>query len=222
MILAGGRLRAAPRLRERLRRAALLICADGGLRAARRLGLRPAVAVGDFDSASRRLVAWARTRGATVVSYPAAKDRTDTELALEWALRAGAAEIELYGALGGRLDHLLANVTLLFRARVRGRSLRIVDGPVEAFLATARTRIVGRRGDLVSLLPLSAEVTGITTRELRYPLRNARLQRGRTLGISNEVIGRHPEVRVRRGHLLVVVTRRRARPRRRTSSRAPV
>jgi len=208
-ILAGGRLRPAPRLRERLRAARLLICADGGLRTARRLGLRPAVAVGDFDSVSRPLVAWARARGATVVRYPAEKDRTDTELALEYAVRAGAAEVELFGALGGRLDHLLANVALLLRARARGVSVRIVDGEVEAFLATARTPVAGKPGDLVSLLPLSAYVTGITTEGLKYPLHNACLRAGSTLGISNEVVASHPEVRMRRGHLLIVLTRRR-------------
>jgi len=210
-ILAGGRLRPAPGLRERLGTAGLLICADGGLRTARRLALRPAVAIGDFDSASDRLVAWARSAGATIVVHPAEKDKTDTELALDYAVQARVAEVELYGALGGRLDHLLANVALLLRARTRGVRLRIVDGEVEAFLAAPRTRIRGRPGDVVSLLPLSSRVTGVTTHGLKYPLRGAVLREGSTLGISNEMITAHPVVRMRRGNLLVVVTRRRSR-----------
>lgn len=140
--------------------------------------------------------------------HPAAKDKTDTELALDYAVARGAREVELFGALGGRLDHLLANVALLTHARNRGVVMRVVDGDTTAFLAAARTAIPARRGDLVSLLPVSASVSGVTTAGLRYPLRKATLRRGSSLGVSNVATSGVPTVRVGRGQLCVVVTAR--------------
>ncbi|HET6948111.1 MAG TPA: thiamine diphosphokinase [bacterium] len=208
-ILAGGRLRVEAGLRVRLRDADLLICADGGLRAARRLRIRPHAAVGDFDSASPALVAWARSAGASIVRHPVEKDQTDAELALDYAVSHGARDVECFGTLGGRLDHLLANVALLLRARARGARVRIVDGAVEAFLAGPRTPLDARPGDLVSLLSLSARSSGVTTRGLKYPLRNAVLREGSTLGISNEAVTSGASVSLRAGDLLIVRTRRR-------------
>jgi thiamine pyrophosphokinase len=205
-ILANGRFVRGDQLRLRLRKTDLVICADGGLRAARRLGVRPDVAIGDFDSASRAMVGWARSAGALIITHPVEKDKTDAELALNYALKQGAREIEFFGALGGRLDHLLANIGLLHAAEPRAR-LRIVDGKTEAFLARPRTELGAKRGDLVSLLSLSRMSSGITTKGLKYPLRNATLREGSSLGISNEVVSLPASVTVGTGRLLVVVTR---------------
>lgn len=210
-ILAGGILRGSARLRGRLRQADLLICANGGLRIARRLRLRPDVAIGDFDSASRALVSWARSAGAAIVPHPAAKDKTDAELALDHALARGAREVEFFGALGGRLDHLLANVGLLVNARARRCDLRLVDEGTEVLLAGRRSVVAARPGDLVSLLPLSGEVRGVSTRGLRYALRRATLRVGSSLGVSNVVVSAPVAVTVGSGDLLVIVTRRRPR-----------
>lgn len=205
-IVAGGRLRDRPGLRARIRRADLVLCADGGLRAARRLGVRPDVAIGDFDSAAPPLLAWARRAGAEIIRHPVEKDKTDAELALDYALARGAREVELFGALGGRVDHLLANVALLLRG---GRArVRIVDGEVELFLAQRRTALGARPGDLVSLLPLSRAAVGVTTSGLKYPLAAAVLREGSSLGISNVVVSAAASVAIRAGDLLVVHTRR--------------
>lgn len=186
----------------------MLICADGGLRRARRLGLRPHVVIGDFDSVSPALRAWAGRQGARIVPHPVEKDKTDTELALEFAVAAGARAVELFGALGGRLDHELANVSLLLRARAAGISMRIRDAGTIAFLANGRTNLPAQPGDVVSLLPLSRRVTGITTTGLFYPLHRATLREGTTRGVSNLVTGRTPAIRHAAGDLLIIVSSR--------------
>lgn len=206
-VLAGGTLRASPRIRRHLRAADLLICADGGLRSARRMDLQPHAAVGDFDSVSPALVAWARRTGTAVVAHPAEKDKTDAELALDYALARGAREVEFYGALGGRLDHLLANVALLLNARTRGVRARLIDHATEAMLAAGRTMLPARRGDLVSLLPISRTVRGVTTRGLKFGLRRGTLVAGSSLGVSNVVVTTPASVTVGSGDLLVVITR---------------
>ncbi len=207
-ILANGRM-GSRHPRPGIRSADIVICADGGLRAARRLGIRPDVAIGDFDSASGALVRWAQVTGAEIVRHARDKDKTDAELALDYALARGARDIDFYGALGGRLDHLLANVTLLANAAARRARLRIVDGPIEAFLARSRTPLDVQVGERVSLIPLSATARGITTRGLRYPLRRGTLRQGSSRGISNEVVSLPASVTVRDGRLLIVVIHKR-------------
>ncbi len=208
-ILANGRPAEGRRLARRIRSADLIICADGGLRMARRLGVAPQVAIGDFDSAPMRWRSWATSVGAAVVRHPAEKDKTDAELALDYAVARGATEVELFGALGGRLDHLLANVALLLNAADRKVRARIVDGVVEAFLARPGVPLTARRGDLVSLLPLTSVTAGVSTRGLKYPLRNATLTQGSSLGVSNVVVSIPASVSAPRGRLLVVVIHQR-------------
>lgn len=193
--------------RRVVRAAGLLVCADGGLRAARRLGVRPQVAIGDFDSAPRGLRTWAARAGARIVVHPVEKDKTDTELAVDYAIAAGARAIDFLGALGGRLDHELANVALLLKARAAGVAMFIRDGRTIMFLAQRRSPLPAVPGDTVSLLPVSSQVTGITTSGLFYRLHRATLSRGSTRGISNRVTSRRPVISHAAGDLLVIITR---------------
>lgn len=207
-IVANGRQPPSRELLRVLRQADLVVCADGGLRVVRRLGVTPHVVIGDFDSASPSLLAWARSRGARLVHYPREKDKTDAELAAEYALRARANPIDLVGVLGGRIDHALANVGLLVALARRRRRARILHGKAELFLATSRSTIPGRVGERVSLIPASPIVSGVTTQGLKYPLANARLRIDSTRGVSNEITSVPARVRVRGGWLLVVTEHR--------------
>jgi thiamine pyrophosphokinase len=207
-IVGNGRLPPTRGLRQRLRHADLVVCADGGLRVVRALGITPEVAVGDFDSASPSVLAWARRRGTRLLAHPRDKDKTDTELAIQYALRAGATTIDLIGVLGGRVDHMLANIGLLVALARHRRRARIVHGTIELFLATPQASIPGRVGDRVSLIPLSARVTGISTHGLKYPLAHSTLRMDTTRGISNEITASPAHVRTRRGWLLIVVEHR--------------
>lgn len=195
-------------LRRLLRQADLVVCADGGLRPMRALGIAPQVAIGDFDSASSSLLAWARRRGTRLQAHPREKDKTDSELAVQYALRAGANTIDLIGVLGGRLDHALTNIGLLIAIARQRRRARIVHGDTELFLATPRASIPGQVGDRVSLIPLSARVAGVSTHGLKYALAHGTLRMDATRGISNEITASPARVRARRGWLLVVVEHR--------------
>ena len=207
-IVGNGRLPPTRGLRQLLRHTDLVVCADGGLRPMRALGITPQVAVGDFDSASPSLLAWARGRGTRLLAYPREKDKTDSELAIQYAVRAGATTIDLIGVLGGRIDHTLANIALLVALARQRRRARIIHGDTELFLATPRASIPGRVGDRVSLIPLSARVAGVSTHGLKYPLADSTLRIDSTRGISNELTGSPAHVRMRRGWLLVVVEHR--------------
>ena len=194
-------------------RVSLVVAADGGARHAAELAVTIDRWVGDADSTEPDEVAALADAGARVDVVPAAKDATDTELALLAAIGEGAEAIVLLGALGGpRVDHGLANVGLLRHPALGSRSLVLYDaGPARISLLTAlgspATReLAGRVGDLVSLLPVGDTAEGVTTRDLRYPLADEPLVLGQTRGISNVRTARAAAVTLRAGRLLVIET----------------
>ncbi len=191
-------------LRRLAARAGLILAADGGAGVARAAGLVPQIIVGDLDSLDRVTRRWAATRSIPRRTFPREKDATDAALALREAVRRGAPEVWIYTAVAGRLDQLLANVLLLFEAERLKVHARLTDGASEARLAGRSTRIAGRPGDVVSLIPLTPAVRGVTTTGLRYRLRRSVLRRGSTRGISNELTRATASVRVTSGDLLVV------------------
>jgi thiamine pyrophosphokinase len=116
------------------------------------------------------------------------------------------------GALGGRSDHLLANVLLLAQPSLAGVDVCLADGPETIRLATAgdgatTVTVWGRRGDIVSLLPFGSDAEGVETRGLLYPLRSETLYLGAARGVSNVMQGERAEVSLARGRLLLIHNR---------------
>jgi thiamine pyrophosphokinase len=187
-----------------IRGADLLIAADGGAGPLLRAGLPPQLVVGDLDSIDQASVAQLTALGVELDRHPRAKDETDLELALLHAAQAGATQIDVLGALGGRWDHTLANVAMLDMPELRGRNVRLLDGQQVLFVVRDAAEIAGRRGDTVSLLPLTGEARGITTKGLLYPLADATLRYERARGVSNVLLEPPGSVSLREGLLLVV------------------
>lgn len=189
----------------------LVVAADGGALKAEALGLRPDVVVGDFDSLQTARVDQLVGEGVEVLRHPAAKDESDTELALLEAVRRGATTVTIMGALGGhRFEHSLANVLLLTSPELAGVDVSIVDGAttVRAMGGGTTREIAGSAGDFVSLLPVSDAVRGVTTSGLAFPLVDDVLARGPARGLSNVMLGERATVAIGEGSLIVVHTRR--------------
>jgi thiamine pyrophosphokinase len=187
-----------------IRAADMLIAADGGALPLLRLGLLPALVIGDLDSLDAASQATLRGRGVELRRFPRAKDETDLELALLHAAERGATQIDILGALGGRWDHTLANVALLALPELRGRRARLLGERQELFLVRDAAAIDGRMGDTVSLLPLTPTAQGVTTQGLLYPLGEATLRYEQARGISNVLVEPPGRVSLRDGLLLVV------------------
>ncbi len=208
LIIANGTGGARRQLQSLARSADLVIVVDGGAEIAARADVVPHLLVGDMDSVTPTTRARLATQGIDIHATSADKDQTDAELALEMAAGRGASEVWLAAALGGRVDHALANLLLPLLARRLGVRLRLIDGRTEAHLAEGPGVLDARVGDLVSLIPLSPVVEGITTVGLRYPLRDEPLVRGATRGISNQVVSAPAGLAgVGSGDLLLVHTR---------------
>jgi len=181
-----------------------IIAADGGTRHALALGLLPALVIGDMDSLAPSERQQLEAAGVSLLQYPRDKDETDLELAFDYALREGYAEIRIAGALGGRLDQTVGNLALLADPRFDRLDIRIDDGVDEAFFTRRSCQLHGKPGDTVSLLPWNGVAQGICTEGLRWPLRNETLFPDKTRGISNEMIGEVASISLQSGLLLVI------------------
>ena len=208
-IVAGGPLSDLRFLRRRMLEAnpAEVICADGGARHLLALGLTPRTVVGDMDSLEPELLDTLREGGTRILSYPARKDETDTELALRYALEQKPAEIEIHGALGGRIDHTLANISLLVMAAREGIKTRLMEATTELFVISGQEQIDGSPGEIISLFPLTTEVKGITLEGFEYPLEKATMEIGKPYGISNRLLDNRGTITIASGYLLVVKSR---------------
>ena len=188
--------------RQLLREDDFIIAVDGGLRHALDLGLVPAVIIGDLDSVNA-----ADLSGFEIIRHPEDKDETDLELALEYAINAGYEEIRLIGALGGRLDQTLGNLSLLTDKAHAGVDLRIDDGVEEAFFIRTQAQIYARIGEVISLIPWGDPVMGIRTEGLRWQLSDEILYPHKTRGISNEAVDVRVKIHIESGLLLIIHTR---------------
>jgi thiamine pyrophosphokinase len=191
-----------------------VIAADYGAHHARAWGWPVHLLVGDLDSLPADEAAALQAEGIPVVTAPRAKDETDLELAMAHALGDGARDIIICAALGGRPDHLLANVLLLARPELAVVRTVIADGPVSVRLlrgedgasGTAHLELHGAAGDLLSLLPVGGDAVGVTTRGLAYPLHDETLSMGQARGVSNVFESVTAHIGLRSGLLLVIHT----------------
>ena len=208
VLFANGELKNNEWLKAYLREDDFLVAVDGGLSHLEALNLTPALLIGDLDSVTPAQVEHAQAAGAEIRRYPPAKDETDLELALLAARERGFDEIVVVAGLGGRLDQTLGNLSLLLLPQLKGYSVRFEDGRDEVFVILASTEIHGQPGDIVSLLPLWGEVTGVVTTDLTYPLKAETLHPERTRGISNVMTTASAGVKIDSGRLLCIHTHR--------------
>jgi thiamine pyrophosphokinase len=182
----------------------LVICCDGGARNFQYLGIKPDVIIGDMDSIDPAQLASYSDQGIKIIKYSANKDFTDTELALDYALDLNPDAIFIWGALGGRVDHTLANVFLLCKGQEKGINTYLIDEYGEAFVLDKKAVFINEAGKTVSLLALSPRVTGITLKGFLYSLEKSTLKMGETRGVSNIINEDRASISVRSGKLLVI------------------
>ena len=204
VIFANGKLPDENAARSLLREGDLLIAADGGARHLLTMGILPEVVIGDLDSLDEEDLTDLVAAGVEVKQYPEDKDETDLELALEYALEKAPASILIIAALGGRLDQTVANLMLLTNPMLAGVDIRLDDGIEEVFFCRGQVEVLGTEGDMVSLIPWGVPVEGVTTRGLRWSLRDETLFPERSRGVSNRMNTDRAAITIRSGLLLVV------------------
>ncbi|HBG15354.1 MAG TPA: thiamine diphosphokinase [Firmicutes bacterium] len=185
----------------------LLMAVDGGGKPLYDLGYIPNIMLGDFDSLPPRYREFFADKGAELFTYQREKDWTDLELGMDLALSRKIEEIQVFGGLGGRLDHTLANLSLLYKAKLqKTEAIMIGSEQIVTFLAPKEHIIITPFLDgHFSLLPYSSTVKGVSIAGAKYPLRNVTIELGSTRGVHNEFIATPVEIQIDSGYLLLIV-----------------
>ena len=183
-------------------KADFVIACDAGYIHAQHADIVPDVIIGDFDSYLGDLPG-----GVEIIRTKPEKDDTDTMMALKLAIRRGYRRIMLVGALGGRVDHMLANISLIAFAAAKGADLQIVDSHHQIFaVRDGRRRVPRSSWRNISVFAFDTECTGVTLRGVKYPLEGAVLTNTFALGVSNEFTEDIAEISVESGILIVVLS----------------
>lgn len=186
-ILLGGALTATQRLRAQTA-GTRVIAADSGMAHAAALGLTAELWVGDFDSAPAALQS--QFSKIPRETYPADKDKTDGEIAVDAAVVRGVGNVIFVGALGGQTDHATGNLALMLALARRGVTCFASSGSEEAYpLLPGRLELDVPPGSRVSVIAL-ADLGGLDISGVRWPLRQARVAAGSTQTLSNVATGR--------------------------------
>jgi len=204
VIIANGDLEYTNDIIGVIKDAQLIISADGGARHLRILNILPHVMIGDFDSIHPEDKQFFKEKQVKILTFPPRKDHTDSELCVSWALENNATQITLLGVTGTRLDHTLANIFLLTKLARQNIPSRIINKNNEIHIVTDFIELKGQPKDFLSLIPVTEKVTGITLKGLEYPLVNATIEMGSSLGISNSFKKDVASVSIEKGILIVI------------------
>ncbi len=194
-IIGNGVILEPERVAEKIRGFEIVVAVDGGLIWLDQMGIQPDLILGDLDSVSEELLG--RYLDVEVRRYPTEKDESDMELAI---LQFPNDQVTLFGAFGRRIDHSLYNMALLRRFP----TIRIEDGEEEAFVLTKEATLNVDVGQLISLIPLSDEVRGVTTKGLKWELVEQTLS-SELISLSNVALQGQVAVALSAGELLVVL-----------------
>lgn len=179
-----------------------LIAADGGLDVLLQRGLTPDLVIGDFDSLGRCPAEW------HPVVLPCEKDDTDMLSALKCGLQKGYDTFLLYGGMGGREDHTIANIQLLYYlASLHKTGYLIGRQNILTAIRNDSIRFTGMKGFL-SVFCAGDRAQGVTISGCKYCLDDGELTHLYPIGVSNEFTGQPAEISVRNGTLLIVTENR--------------
>ena len=204
-----------------------VVAVDGGLVHLLEAGIEPDLLLGDFDSLEEAALTGNNDSGGKILSetiaryramgpdhflqLPVAKDDTDTMAAVKLGFEKGYREFLIYGAMGGRPDHLMANIqTMLFvlhnggRARMLDRQTRMtVIGPGEF-------RLPADFEGTVSLFAMDGCLEHVTIRGLKYEVEDAEIRNDLPIGCSNETLPSgsraEPVISIGKGEGLLIMT----------------
>ncbi len=187
----------------------LVIAVDGGYMYCRVLEITPDVIIGDFDSLEEPYASEVRkmkgSESACVIRLEREKDDTDTMAAIRYGLQAGCQEFHLYAAMGGRLEHTIANLQSLLFLKQNGAKGYLWDAfSMTTVICNESISFRKSMEGILSVFAMNGDAKGVTETGLKYKLQDAVLENSFPKGISNEFIGEEATVSVKDGSLLVL------------------
>lgn len=182
----------------------LVIAADGGFDYLNDLGLRADLVIGDFDS----VISY--DLPSDCIRYPKEKDDTDMMLAIKLGLEKGYREFAIYGGLGGRLDHTLANIQALVYLSQKGGAGTLWSDSCAIRVVTDSTISFNKHddcnfeGNICSVFSISDICVNVTIQGLKYEISGTNLTYGFPIGVSNEFTGKKVQISVNKGTIAVL------------------
>ncbi|TCT16951.1 thiamine pyrophosphokinase [Natranaerovirga pectinivora] len=177
---------------------------DGALDIIKDSQVKVDLIIGDLDTVDENLVLQFRDKGVEVIQFSPDKDYSDTHLALIKALELNASDITIVGGIGTRMDHTLANIHTLMIPTEKNIPCRIVNENNIIQCTNNTLALENTFGEYISLIPLTTEVSGISSKGLKYSLDNDKLVIGASIGISNEIIDKNAFITIKEGILIVI------------------
>ncbi len=191
-------------LRDLSKKVDYIIGVDAGTESLLEAGVKVDLAIGDFDSLKDKNI----LKGLKYLEYPKDKDYSDTDLAVIKALSLNYDEIILTNMLGGRTDHLLFNISLLYKILKAGKIGKIVENREEIYIFDQEIRVETKLEDTVSIFPFSSIVSFETSTGLFYSLENKSVNFGEVLTLSNYAVSDEIYVKLRAGIALLLLERK--------------
>lgn len=178
-----------------------VVAADRGLDVALEAGIKPDLVVGDFDSAKSAV-----PEGVDCVKVSAVKDDTDAMLAADFALKYGCNELRFFCALGGRIDHTLANIQMLYHFKMRGIKGALYGDETKIFLMSDETVEIPKYDGYLSVFAYEKSVI-VTETGVKYPITNHPLTNDMPIGVSNEITEDKAVITAHSGTALVLLVK---------------
>jgi thiamine pyrophosphokinase len=182
-----------------------IICADGGANIAKKLEIIPDYIIGDLDSIKKPVLSYYKKLNKTKIIKDTNPDKTDLELAIKLAETLNPSKITIFGAIGNRIDHTLANIHCLDKIKP-GIKAEIVDDKSTIQLAKESLEITGEKNDIISVIPLS-DVTNLNYDGFKWNVKNLDTKIG-WFGISNKILNKKASINFSKGKILIIKLRR--------------
>ncbi|WP_276876184.1 thiamine diphosphokinase [Anaerococcus hydrogenalis] len=183
---------------DQVKKGDYIIGADKGYTYIEKIGLRPHIIIGDFDSAKKP------DFENKIVLKPE-KDETDLYAAINIGIKKGYKKIIVYGALGGRISHTIANIKILEDFKKKGIDIELKNKNQRLFVID-KNFIEKKQieNTYVSLFALTEKVENLSLINLKYQLKNYTLENHMHIGVSNEPIGKEFKIEFDKGMVLVI------------------
>lgn len=176
-----------------------IIGVDYGAYLCAKQGLKMKLAIGDFDSCCNEEFQLIQNSCDQIIKLPCEKDDTDSEYAIKFAYSLGYQKLYLYGCLGGRVDHELANLYLLMK---RDYNLVLMNETNIISKLNVGIHHIKKKHTYLSLIPL--EACCISLKGMKYPLDHHLIREDQLLTISNEIINEEGIVEIHQGKMLCI------------------
>ncbi|MDX8335492.1 thiamine diphosphokinase [Cetobacterium sp. C33] len=179
-----------------------LYCADGGAKKALELNYTPKEVWGDFDSLDDFYINLLKEKNIFIKTFNKNKDFTDGELLISYVSSLNYDEIYVIGGFGGRIDHTLTNINLIFKYK----NLIFMDNLEKLFLVKSNFTIKNEINKRISFISFSDSVDNLTLKGFLYPLNNHTLNRGDSTCLSNIIVENEASIKFSKGKLIGVLS----------------